>query len=119
MLAVRASSVSGLPFTPCIQDPPRSTGISDQARLVHIRPPRRFRASRITTSYPALAKVRAALRPAIPAPTTIIGLVLSEFRLGRGEVTGAQLPKASRIGSKRDCLRKWRRLKEDILVFLG
>ena len=68
--AAPSASASGLPNGWWTQAPPRSTD-PDPSGTVHVRPPRRSRASSTTTSVPAQRAASAVVSPATPAPTTI------------------------------------------------
>ncbi len=67
--ASSASSAAGLPLKPWMKLAPCSTG-TPRLRSVKTRPPIRSRASSTITSAPDSARLAAAERPAIPAPTT-------------------------------------------------
>ena len=60
---------------PVMMDAPMSTGTDRDELSVCTRPPTRSRASRTTQACPCDASMRAAARPAGPAPTMITGLV--------------------------------------------
>mmetsp|Transcript_7674 Transcript_7674/g.30322 ORF Transcript_7674/g.30322 Transcript_7674/m.30322 type:complete len:430 (+) Transcript_7674:2370-3659(+) len=60
---------------PVMMDAPMSTGTDRDEPSVCTRPPTRSRASRTTQACPCDASMRAADRPAGPAPTTITGFV--------------------------------------------
>ena len=59
---------------PWIHDAPISSG-TPQSRFVYTLPPMRSRASMRRTGHPASVRLRAADRPAMPAPTTSTALV--------------------------------------------
>jgi hypothetical protein len=68
----RTISLAGLPSRyPCMKLHPRSIGACIPSVCVLARPPTRFRASRSRTVLPAVARDRAAIAPAHPAPMTM------------------------------------------------
>jgi hypothetical protein len=71
---LRARSISGLFVVPWIQEAPISSG-TPQSRLVYTLPPMRSRASITRTGHPASLRLRAADKPAIPAPMMSTDLV--------------------------------------------
>ncbi len=79
---------------PWIHEAPISIG-TPQSRVVYTRPPMRSRASITRTGRPASARLRAAARPATPAPTTRTDLSSAGDDGGRGGAVRCGLTRAA------------------------